>query len=267
MLELELGRFATAHNAICSLGQLLVSNRGKQSILGFDKRGMDDFIDAVHVIRDISETTDLRVTAAIANEIIHELTLIDTNQDMIPIDTERKHLRFCTAVVRLQETVKVDAASAWFLSLGARGARLWRADDPIFGDEVEIAFPSAQCDIEEAAKCLAVERSTACVMHLMRATEVPLKALASSLGIGLKNDWGSYIRDIDKELASRLKASGRRSAEEAFYAEASEAFERVKRLWRNRTMHVDAVYTAERANDIFEATRHFMAHLATRIRE
>ena len=104
-------------------------------------------------------------------------------------------------------------------------------------------------------------------MHLMRATEVPLKALAASLGIPVQNDWGSYIREIDKELTTRFKVAGKRTPDEGFFAEISEAFERVKRVWRNRTMHVDQTYTPERAQRIFDATRDFMNHLAQRIRE
>jgi hypothetical protein len=47
----------------------------------------------------------------------------------------------------------------------------------LFGDAVFSSFPSATDDIAEAGTCLALERSTACVMHSMRATEVALRAL------------------------------------------------------------------------------------------
>ena len=47
------------------------------------------------------------------------------------------------------------------------------------------AFPSANNDILEASNCLALERGTATVMHLMRVAEVGLKALASALGVTL----------------------------------------------------------------------------------
>ncbi|HST51346.1 MAG TPA: hypothetical protein VLJ61_04985 [Pyrinomonadaceae bacterium] len=45
-----------------------------------------------------------------------------------------------------------------------------------FGQKVADRFPSASYDIAEASKCFALERNTACVMHLMRAAEVGLKA-------------------------------------------------------------------------------------------
>ncbi len=42
-------------------------------------------------------------------------------------------------------------------------------DQPkLFGAEVFDSFPSANVDIYEAGMCLALERPTACVMHLMR---------------------------------------------------------------------------------------------------
>jgi hypothetical protein len=37
----------------------------------------------------------------------------------------------------------------------------------LFGEDVSTAFPSTLEDIEEAGKCYSVDRSTACVFHLM----------------------------------------------------------------------------------------------------
>jgi hypothetical protein len=115
---------------------------------------------------------------------------------------------------------------------------------PLFGDGVFNAFPSADEDIAEAGACLALGRGTASVMHLMRASEVGLLALAKALGVGKKNDWGSYLREIDKELILRAKASGARSAE-----------------------HVDRSYSQDRAEEIFQSVRSFMRHLSSRITE
>jgi hypothetical protein len=52
--------------------------------------------------------------------------------------------------------------------------------DP-FGKEIPTQFPTARDDIEEAGKCLAFGRGTACVFHLMRIMEVGLRALGQSL--------------------------------------------------------------------------------------
>lgn len=140
-------------------------------------------------------------------------------------------------------------------------------DQQLFGPEVFNAFPSANDDIYEAGACLALERGTACVMHLMRVLESGLLALAQTLGVGSQNDWGKYLHEIGKELDRRQKAAGARSADEQFYAEVAVHLGSVRVAQRNPTMHVDKSYSVERAEEILIAVRSFMKHLATRIKE
>ena len=137
----------------------------------------------------------------------------------------------------------------------------------IFGGEVFQAFPSANEDISEAGTCLALDRGTACVMHLMRVIEVGLAALAKELGVKKQNDWGYYLREIDGELTKRTKASGARSADEQFYAEAATGIDSMRRAWRNPTMHPEKTYTPERAEEIIDSVRIFLRHLATKLHE
>lgn len=133
--------------------------------------------------------------------------------------------------------------------------------------KVSIEFPSAAEDIAEAGKCLACGRSTACVMHLNRIVEVGLRALANALGIDHQNDWGAYLREIDKELEKRKQASGARTVDEQFYSEVALTIDSVRRAWRNPTMHVERTYTVERAEEILIAVRSLMRHLAQRLHD
>ena len=135
----------------------------------------------------------------------------------------------------------------------------------LFGDEVFNKFPSANSDIFEAGTCLALERGTATVMHLMRVVEVGLKALASTPGGVAQSDWGGYIREIDDALTVRTKVAGKRTPDEQFYAEARVTIEGVKIAWRNPTMHVENNYSPERAEEILIAVRGLMRYLATRL--
>lgn len=137
----------------------------------------------------------------------------------------------------------------------------------LFGDEVFDRFSSANDDIFEAGACLAFERSTACVMHLMKVLEVGLAALAQELGADKQNDWGSYIREIGKKLDARAKGAKARSGDEQFFAEAGASFDRMKRAWRNPTMHPDRSYSQQRAEEILLAVKSFMIHLSTKLRE
>lgn len=107
----------------------------------------------------------------------------------------------------------------------------------------------------------------ASVMHLMRVAEVGLKTLANTVGVTRQNDWGAYIREIDKELATRKKTAGKHTADEAFYAEASAQFGHVRTAWRNSAMHIEKTYSPQRAEEILLAVKSFMSHLATKISE
>jgi len=137
----------------------------------------------------------------------------------------------------------------------------------LFGKDVFIAFPSAANDIYEAGCCLALDRQTACVMHLMRVCECGLKALAAKLRVADQNDWGAYLRKIDEALSSSIKTSGARTDAEKFYSEAAASFDFVRRAWRNPTLHVERTYSTERAEEILQSVRSFMRHLATMISE
>jgi hypothetical protein len=137
----------------------------------------------------------------------------------------------------------------------------------LFGDGVFTAFPSANNDISEAGTCLALERGTACVMHLMRIVETGLAALAKATGASKQNDWGSYLREIDAKLVAATKVAGARSPLEQFYAEAALTIDGVRRAWRNPTMHIENSYSVERAEEILIAVRSLMRHLATQLSE
>ncbi len=137
----------------------------------------------------------------------------------------------------------------------------------LFGDVVFASFPSANDDIFEAGMCLALERGTACVMHLMRVMEAALRALAADLGVAEQKDWGAYLRNIDKEMQGRYQSAGARTADEQFYSEAALGFDQVRRAWRNPTLHIEKSYSPERAEEILQAVKSFICFIAIRISE
>lgn len=153
-----------------------------------------------------------------------------------------------------------------FLQIGVEQTSLFE-NPTAFGSEVFNAFGSANDDIFEASTCLALDRGTACVMHLSRVVEVGLRVLADTLGLPQRNDWGKHLDDIDKELTKRYKSSGTRTPDELFYSEAAAQIGHIKTAWRNPGMHVDKSYGPDRASDIFLAVKSFMRHLATRLHE
>ena len=145
------------------------------------------------------------------------------------------------------------------------------SDRQPFGNKVGAAFPSAQYDITEAGHCLALRRSTACVVHLMRALEVALASLATALGLSLKTEnWNRILNDIEDAIRSRTRAThGQqwKDKDEPFFTEAAAHFRLIKNAWRNHVMHGRDKYTEQEAEDIYRSVRPFMQHLSERLSE
>jgi hypothetical protein len=133
----------------------------------------------------------------------------------------------------------------------------------LFGKQVNELLSAAIDDIEEAGKCLALGRATACVLHTMRILEVGLKALAKALNIPYAPSWESYLKQISDQIAAKHKnKTAKWKREEKFYRDLSGDLLLVKQAWRNPTMHVDRKYGIDEAEQIFNAARIFMQRLA-----
>jgi hypothetical protein len=235
------------------------------------KRNIDFICDEVKKL----ELNVTLASAQVLRKIIHDEIILDAGKTINPAFGNEimailpRHIygRYRNFSKELVTRFKDELSAKILFAVNAAKVQYIGSDFPLFGEEVFNKFPSANDDIAEAGTCLALDRGTACVMHLMRAAEVALGALAAILGVSKQNDWGSYLREIEKELAKRAKIAGARTADEQFYAEASTCFDHLKRAWRNPTMHVDRSYSPDRAEEIFQAVRSFMRNLATKVSE
>ena len=134
-----------------------------------------------------------------------------------------------------------------------------------FGETVAVAFPSSNFDVNEAAICMALGRSTAAAMHLMRALEPALAAMAKEAGVVLKRDnWHEAIDAVEKTLTPN---GGLERDKREFLAAASVQFRYFKDAWRNQAMHAREKYTEDEAEAIYSAARSFMTQLAKRLKE
>lgn len=137
-----------------------------------------------------------------------------------------------------------------------------------FGPEVAVAFPSAIVNIEEAGNCLALARGTACVYHLMRVMESGLKAASRALGIPYAPSWESHLLQIDARVNAKYRRKGVKwKRDEPFFRDVSAHLYSVKAAWRNPTMHIVRDYTPEQAEEIYQAVRMFIRHLATKLHD
>lgn len=145
---------------------------------------------------------------------------------------------------------------------------IWRVDPDAaddfdissLGEDIDVAFPKISFDITEAYRCLALDRGTACVFHLMRIMEAGLlKIGVDALGVAPETrGWEVILRIAKKNL------DGRRSgdAKDALLDQTLAQLYAVKDAWRNPVMHVDAKHTTEEAKAILGAAKAFMAKVA-----
>jgi hypothetical protein len=114
-------------------------------------------------------------------------------------------------------------------------------------------------DLDEAAKCLALARGTACVFHLMRAMEEAVKVLGTKLGIqNVEKEWGKILSDIGAKIEVMPKGQVRDE-----WSACHVNLYHVKQAWRNATMHPKETYTVEQAKEVTDAVHTFLRQLAT----
>ena len=152
----------------------------------------------------------------------------------------------------------------------------------LFGDAVYDNFPSARRDIREAGNCLSAECGTGAVFHLMRASEVALRALCADRGktypdaslqakqVGdLLGALDSEINDLRKEDWRKWPSRDVKDAQIQFYHSALVEFRDFNEAWRKHMAHAHegAFYDRDMARGILGHVRGLMQVLAGKISE
>jgi hypothetical protein len=170
---------------------------------------------------------------------------------------------------QLARRIREDLEGQLFYFANDKVADYYRAEMP-FGPDVANNFSSANDDISEAGKCLALGRSTACVMHLMRVLEVGLVSLAHAVNADAdRPGWEKIINNIRGKLndmnASTHGADWKRLKD--LYSDAAAHLLVSKDAWRNHAMHKPVHYGEQKAKDIYASVRAFMASVASELGE
>lgn len=256
--------FISACRAEWKLRSQLLQNARQLQLapLNIDQQTCGLFLHYCEVLEGAAKLLHLKASQAAARRAFDEgLPLLSQ-----PIGYDAHRLsRIVALAEQLLQVFGDEMLGGPLLTLDSRHAAFFDMAEP-FGRSVEDAFPSAQFDISEAAKCRAVGRWTACVMHLMRALEVGLAALARHYNVAVDSNWNKTLNEIE----AKTREVGRRSqgAEaEQWAAEAATHLRFIKNAWRNQAMHPRQTYDEERAVTIFESARSFMQHLSGKLSE
>jgi hypothetical protein len=196
--------------------------------------------------------THLRVLAPALETLEAEQAAVEAR--MLVLQAEEGRIRpgrLGAAVARMEARLPDELAAIRLVTL-APSRRRHLVDPAPFGVAVEVAFPEAGYDIEEAALCLAFRRPSAAAFHCMRIVECGLAGLSASLRIDLPGEHRRWAR-IMAVLRGALRAD---------QAGLLAALDQVRRCWRGARLVPMEKYTEAEADRLFRAVGAFMAELA-----
>lgn len=254
----RLGVFAGSIDGICDLGPV------KEVKSNISDELRKKLVKSLPDYRETCVDANLRISAMALDDLISQV------KDRTPPSLTFETLR--AALNELSNTLHRELKCITVLCLNPKRSEFYKATN-LFGGEVARNFPSTTFDIEEAGNCLATERSTAAVFHLIRVIEVGLQALGKTLNVPhldprLNPTWEAILGKCDAELKkTRKDRSPDWQADPDFFSEATARLRSVKDAWRNPTMHIQKKYMPDEAQDIYNAVRTFMRHLATKLAE
>lgn len=195
-------------------------------------------------------------------QLILSIDQIGRIKDAIRRPVKYGYLR--SVLVELRNRMADELKGRVHLSVTRPDSDLYTARFP-FGEDVASKFSRAASDISEAAKCLALERPTASVFHLMRVMELGVQNFGKRLGVASTSEktWQKILDDLNASIkAMPAKTKMQKSKKERYAAAHAHLFS-VKLAWRNPVMHPKATYTLEEAREIFGSVKTFTTYLIT----
>lgn len=170
------------------------------------------------------------------------------------------------AIFELEHRVEDDLKRKTVIYVPGDRADLYQ--NPTKGWESTITtFGVTTSDVEEAGRCYALGRPTACVYHLMKVTEAGLQALASKLdpAIDTSKSWGEIEPKVSEAVKKLPRGTGDEIHRKSEYNKVATHLFHVRWAWRNDTMHPKSSYSEDEAFDILGKVRVFMNQLAVTV--
>ena len=173
----------------------------------------------------------------------------------------------------LYDLIKREMKFSKFYRLADIEAKRFESKEP-YGSVIAKAFPHIQKDLQEAAKCLSLDRGTACVFHLMRAMESVTQRLGVKLRIKVKKN-GKFIRVKDAgwdeitvailnkiTLRSPSSATAKERQREKRYGSIAQSLRNLKDVYRNPVAHPHEFIDPEEATMVYLRCRLFLESAA-----
>jgi hypothetical protein len=266
MLELKIGRLIEIHELlVIEKGHFEQAKRyieqGRLKAYEFGKRHLAKLRSSVQELAGIADAAGLYSTYQAASRTTQFLAQVDLPDGyVLEMDAEACGNAFLH-LTDLCSRIRDDSAARIYYQITPEGAKFLDAKASHFGPDVERVFGSG--DISEAAACLALERGTASVFHLMRALEAAAQVVADKIGAAIKDEHGKTLPwgVIASNMKGKIDKMPKGSAEQIKWYRVQSQLEAVNRAWRVPTAHPGETYTPEQARAVFNATQSFMQEL------
>lgn len=224
----------------------------------FEQEALQALVDDCAALRDAAAKHGLPGVRKSADNIVLNL------QRMGGVNAKLTDCERLAASLESLFAVFVGVIEDRYAFLLSYGAEAYLDDANVVDKAVSKAFPSPVFELQEAAKCRAFERWTACAMHSMRALEPAINAFQNYLAVEKpKENWQQILDQIE----ASIRALGNKHQDHQWNVEAASYFRVIKDAWRNHAMHGKDRYDKARASDIYEATTGFLRHLSSRLSE
>jgi hypothetical protein len=270
MLELRLGRLLELHERLTidkglfehAHHQLTTAGTGH---IRFENEEFLRLRNTVAELEQIADSMSLTATRVAANRTRRALEAIEPPRPGLALVMQQDSCgAFFRHLLEIVSRIRDDCSGRVYFQIAPENAKLLEMEADHFGTEVRQAFGDTVEDISEGASCLALQRPTACVFHLMRALEVAAAVVADKIGAAVTDEHGRGLSwgVIAANMKAKIDKMPRGSDKQTNWYRAQSLLEVVNRAWRTPTAHPKKTYTPEEARRVFEATKAFMQELA-----
>lgn len=277
MLEFYAARFLSASHQVSRLGGFAYHAATDNGGFGVNERGWPQHREDILALSKALEELGLLVSKKAADRILELMDSVPpiSNEDGVTarVFSQENTQKLVQLIDETAQRVEDELGSRFLISMSAENAPYYEGQKSAFGSNVLAKFGSLQYEIEEAGKCYALGRSTACAFHSIRCLEAGIRAIARCLQIpdptkGSQRNWANVKKTIKDKMdilwpvpADRFSGDG--ELFEDFFASLSA----MQNPWRNATMHLDQKYTKEEAKHMMDVIGGFMTRIASRMDE
>lgn len=189
---------------------------------------------------------------------------------------DNQHYTILTAMNRIEDvlgSLRREIATRAAYVPGPEEISYYRDKLPPEMAAIEAMFPSVQVDFLESGRCLALGRTTASVMHLMRALEEPLAKLASLLGVepGDRDSWGEVLNKVRTAIKLRDTGQGKSGGwksndERLFFHSAANSIRHIQIELRDPAFHrTKETFSLDEAKLEYANIKKFLILVAERV--